>query len=93
EHNQDAANDPPINHEETHGITPPGIEYYLPLFFDETATLFDYLPGATHVFTADGLNDAVSHFDSETRNRYEDRRHDRLRPILPPKLLFLQQEE
>ena len=89
----EADKDTPIYQDVTHGITPPGIEYYLPLFFDETATLFDYLPGATHVFTADGLNDAVSHFDSETRNRYEDRRHDRLRPILPPTRLFLQQEE
>ena len=50
----DADKDTPIYQDVTHGITPPGIEYYLPLFFDETATLFDYLPGATHVFTADG---------------------------------------
>ncbi|GGE58853.1 transcription-repair-coupling factor [Streptosporangium jomthongense] len=85
--------DTPIYQDVSHGITPPGIEYYLPLFFDHTATLFDYLPGTTRVFTADGLNDAVSHFDTETRNRYEDRRHDRLRPILPPAKLFLQQDE
>ena len=26
-----------------------GIEYYLPLFFDDTATLFDYLPGSAIV--------------------------------------------
>ena len=77
----------------SHGITPPGIEYYLPLFFDKTATLFDYLPGDTRVLTEEGLNDAVSLFDTETRTRYEDRRHDRHRPILPPSQLFLQQEE
>ncbi|MBL1274132.1 MAG: transcription-repair coupling factor [Oceanospirillales bacterium] len=83
----------PIYQDVTHGITPPGIEYYLPLFFDQTATLFDYLPGTTHVVTAVGLNEAVSYFDAETRNRYEDRRHDRHRPILPPASLFLQQDE
>jgi len=83
----------PIYQDVTHGITPPGIEYYLPLFFDHTATLFDYLPGSTHVVTAEGLNDAVSHFDAETRNRFEDRRHDRHRPILPPSNLFLLQDE
>jgi len=83
----------PTYQDVTHGITPPGIEYYLPLFFDHTATLFDYLPGSTHVVTAEGLNDAVSHFDAETRNRFEDRRHDRHRPILPPSSLFLQQDE
>lgn len=79
-----ADKDAPVYQDVTHGITPPGIEYYLPLFFDATATLFDYLPGNTLVFTANGLNDAVNAFDAETRARYEDRRHDRLRPILPP---------
>jgi transcription-repair coupling factor (superfamily II helicase) len=89
----DVDKDAPIYKDVSNAITPPGIEYYLPLFFDETATLFDYLPGDTHVFTADGLNEAVNLFDSETRDRYEDRRHDRLRPILPPSRLFLQQDE
>lgn len=89
----DADRDAPIYQDVSHGITPPGIEYYLPLFFDQTATLFDYLPGETLVFTAQGLNEAVSQFDAETRNRYEDRRHDRLRPIMPPATLFLQQDE
>src|SRR5690606_30573202 len=88
-----ADKDVPVYQDVTHGITPPGIEYYLPLFFDETATLFDYLPGSTLVFTANGLNDAVNAFDAETRARYEDRRHDRLRPILPPAELFLQPDE
>ncbi|KAA1174835.1 transcription-repair coupling factor [Marinobacter salinexigens] len=88
-----ADKDAPIYQDVTHGITPPGIEYYLPLFFDKTATLFDYLPQQTLVFTANDLNQAVNQFDSETRARHEDRRHDRLRPILPPALLFLQQDE
>ncbi len=88
-----ADKDAPVYQDVTHGITPPGIEYYLPLFFDETATLFDYLPASTLVFTANGLNDAVNAFDAETRARYEDRRHDRLRPILPPAELFLQPDE
>ncbi len=93
EHFPNADKDAPIYQDVSHGITPPGIEYYLPLFFDETATLFDYLPDGTHVFTADGLNDSIAHFDAETRTRHEDRRHDRLRPILPPAELFLQQDE
>ena len=33
----------------SNGIAPAGIEYYLPLFFDETATLLDYLPADTPV--------------------------------------------
>ena len=85
--------DAPIYQDVTHSITPPGIEYYLPLFFEQTATLFDYLPGETLVFTASGLNEAASAFDADTRARYEDRRHDRMRPILPPAELFLQKDE
>jgi len=93
EHFPHADKDAPVYQDVSNGITPPGIEYYLPLFFDETATLFDYLPASTLVFTADGLNNAVAAFDAETRARHEDRRHDRLRPILPPGELFLQQDE
>lgn len=88
-----ADKDAPIYQDVTHGITPPGIEYYLPLFFEQTATLFDYLPGETLVFTAAGLNEAAGAFDADTRARYEDRRHDRMRPILPPTELFLQEDE
>jgi hypothetical protein len=36
------------------GVATAGIEYYLPLFFDETATVFDYLgPAATIVLHGD----------------------------------------
>ncbi len=83
----------PIFQDVTQAITPPGIEYYLPLFFDQTATLFDYLPAETLVFTADGLPTAAEQFTADTQARYEDRRHDRLRPILPPSELFLRDEE
>ena len=93
EHFPHADKNAPIYQDVTHGITPPGIEYYLPLFFEQTATLFDYLPGETLVFTASGLNEAAEHFDADTRARYEERRHDRMRPILPPAQLFLQQDE
>jgi len=93
EHFPHSDKDSPVYQDVSNGITPPGIEYYLPLFFEQTATLFDYLPASTLVFTEDGLNDAVQAFDSETRARHEDRRHDRLRPILPPAELFLLQEE
>ncbi len=88
-----ADKDAPIYQDVSHGITPPGIEYYLPLFFEQTATLFDYLPGETLVFTASGLHEAAAHFDADTRDRYEERRHDRMRPILPPSQLFLQKDE
>jgi transcription-repair coupling factor (superfamily II helicase) len=41
----------PIFQDLSSGITPAGIEYYIPLFFEETSTLFDYLPQDTQVFS------------------------------------------
>ncbi|MCG3102117.1 transcription-repair coupling factor, partial [Enterobacter sp. DRP3] len=44
----------PIYKDIGNGVPSAGIEYYLPLFFDETATLFHYLPQDAHlVFTGD----------------------------------------
>ncbi|MFA5495054.1 MAG: transcription-repair coupling factor [Porticoccaceae bacterium] len=71
------------------GIAPQGIEYYLPLFFDQTATLFDYLPGDALVFTTEGLNGAIEHFWKEVDERYREYGGDRQRPLLPPKHLYL----
>jgi transcription-repair coupling factor (superfamily II helicase) len=71
------------------GTAPPGIEYYLPLFFDQTATLFDYLPKST-VIAIDGdyLNLGIS-AGREIEERYTQRGHDRERPILKPEEIFL----
>jgi transcription-repair coupling factor (superfamily II helicase) len=83
----------PIYQDLTTGITPSGIEYYLPLFFDETATLFDYLPQDTQVFSLPGVEQAAEQFWHDVRNRYEDRRVDPERPILAPVELFLPVED
>lgn len=74
-------------------IKPHGIEYYAPLFFDESATLFDYLPSNTVVLTPTELSDSLTHIWKDIQSRYEDRRHDIQRPILPPNELFLATEE
>ncbi|WP_116919497.1 transcription-repair coupling factor [Tamilnaduibacter salinus] len=92
EHFPEADRNASVYRDISDGITPPGIEYYLPLFFDETATLFDYLPDNTHVFTFDGLEEAFEGTRQDVENRYEERRHDRLRPVLPPLSLFLATE-
>ncbi|MET1080257.1 MAG: transcription-repair coupling factor [Pseudomonas sp.] len=75
------------------GITPAGIEYYLPLFFEETATLFDYLPSDTQVFSLPGVEKAAEQFWNDVRNRYEERRVDPERPLVPPLELFLPVED
>ncbi len=73
----------------TDGNASPGIEYYLPLFFEETATLFDYLPASSLLILEEGADDAISSFWAETQDRYEQRRYDIERPILSPEQVFL----
>ena len=71
------------------GIATAGIEYYLPLFFEETATVFDYLgPDATVVLHGD-LESAFQRFWQDTRDRYRLVQGDPERPALPPESLFL----
>lgn len=79
----------PLYQDVSEGISPPGIEYYLPLFFDKLVTLFDYLPSNTLLLTVnDQMHDAEL-FHHEVMSRYEQTKHDISRPILPPEQLFL----
>ena len=71
------------------GKPPAGIEYYLPLFFEHTATLFDYLPKQTLLMLTEGVETAVNNFWQNVDYRYEQRRHDIERPLLAPDKLFL----
>lgn len=71
------------------GTASQGIEYYLPLFFEHTNTLFDYLPENSIIIRSD-ITAASEHFWQEIQARYEQYRHDIQRPILPPKEIFLQ---
>ena len=70
------------------GLAPSGIEYYLPMFFDQTATLFDYLAKSTLVLATPGISDAADAFWLQARHRYEQRRHDVERPLLPPEAIY-----
>nr|VFJ48115.1 MAG: transcription-repair coupling factor (superfamily II helicase) [Candidatus Kentron sp. DK] len=72
------------------GVTPSGIEYYLPLFFDDTATLFDYLPDDALVMVAGNVLAVAESFQEEVRERFAERGLDQIhRPPLPPERLFL----
>ncbi|MBL8484860.1 MAG: transcription-repair coupling factor, partial [Rhodocyclaceae bacterium] len=75
------------------GGLPAGIEYYLPLFFDATASLFDYLPPATALVLAGTVDGAIEQFWRDTKSRYELMRGDPARPLLAPAELFLSSEE
>ncbi len=74
------------------GIAPSGIEYYLPLFFEHTATLLDYVGDNALPIIGEGTLEASEHFWTQTRERYEQRRHDIERPLLPPAELYLPPE-
>ncbi|KAF1055568.1 MAG: Transcription-repair-coupling factor [Stenotrophomonas maltophilia] len=71
------------------GLAPAGIEYYLPLFFERTATLFDYLPEGSLLVFCVGAGEAADAFWAQTGERYEQRRHDVERPLLAPGELYL----
>ena len=77
----------------SNGIAPAGIEYYLPLFFDKTATLFDYLPTDSRLCLHQDLHAALTDFWRDTQSRYQFLRGDRTRPLLAPGALFLSAEE
>jgi len=75
------------------GIASAGIEYYLPLFFEQTATLFDYLPPDASLALVGEIDAAIGRFWSDTQSRYRFLKADRERPILPPEALFLSDEQ
>jgi transcription-repair coupling factor (superfamily II helicase) len=75
------------------GIAPPGIEFYLPLFFESTDTLMDYLPADTVVAAGADLPAAIERAAASVTERFEERRHDVERPILAPEELFLSPQE
>ena len=84
----------PIYQDVLEGIATPGLEFYLPLFFDKKlmetqSILTTYLPKNCVVITNDEVEDELINFWKEVVRRYEDRRHNIDQPILPPEELFL----
>ena len=75
------------------GLAPAGIEFYLPLFFEGTSTLFDYLPSNAVIVHDAALPGALARAWHDIEARYEDRRHDIERPVLAPAELFLEPDE
>lgn len=79
----------PIYQDVSDGISSPGLEYYLDLFFDGLSSLFDYLPASTRCCKVGNLNAAGEKFWQDIGSRYADREVDRLRPILRPDQIFI----
>ncbi|MYF38153.1 MAG: transcription-repair coupling factor [Gammaproteobacteria bacterium] len=80
----------PVYQDISDGKAVEGIECYLPLFFDTMHNLFDYVPENTVVVVADRVIEEAEEFLSDVRRRYETHRMEVLRPLLPPKELFLE---
>lgn len=84
----------PIYQDVLDGIASPGIEFYLPLFFDKTymqsqSALTTYFPKNCIVITNNDIDTDLTSFWKEVFRRYEDRRHNADQPILPSDELFI----
>lgn len=83
----------PIYQNISHGEIAAGIEYYLPLFFPQTATLFDYLPENSLIIRYTDIHKTADNFWLEINERYEQLRYDQTKPLLPPEEIFLSTEQ
>ena len=71
------------------GVAPGGIEFFLPLFFERTSHLFEYLPPNSVLVDIDDAASAADTLWQGIVDRHEQLRHDRYRPILDPREVYL----
>ncbi|MCB1703327.1 MAG: transcription-repair coupling factor [Halioglobus sp.] len=83
----------PTYNEVSGGRSPGGCEYYLPLFFTQCATLFDYLPDNSAIITVGDHHGAALHFWNDVNTRFDEYGIDPRRPLLPPQRCFTPVEE
>ena len=79
----------PLYRDVGEGLAPAGIEYYLPLFFDETTSLFDYLPASAIVALPTEYPAVLASAWAPVEERFEERRYDIEHPVLAPGEIFL----
>ncbi|HLX81059.1 MAG TPA: transcription-repair coupling factor [Burkholderiales bacterium] len=75
------------------GVPAAGVEYYLPLFFDALATIFDYLPETSTIVLHRDVSGAIQAFWRDAQSRFKMLGGDPDRPLLPPAQLFMPSEE
>jgi len=81
----------PVYQDISAGLSPAGVEYYLPLFFEETASIFDYLPTDaenTLVFVHERVPEAIENYWRDIEHRFDSRSGDLQRPLLPTHRAF-----
>ncbi len=82
-----------IYREVSRGNPSQGIDYYFPLFFENTGTLFDYLPDAVGWVIDRALPEASNTFWSGIHDRHALVAQDPERHVLPPHYLFQTTQE
>lgn len=78
----------PLYNDALKAIPSPGLEQYLPLFFEDTASLFDHLTESTHVALLPGVFDAAEQHWNAIVERHTNLGVDPTRPLLPPHRAF-----
>jgi transcription-repair coupling factor (superfamily II helicase) len=89
-HNPDIC---PVYQDTLAGVSSAGIESYLPMFFQQTASLFDYLPEHSLVVRTPSLKIDIEHFINDISERYKQNSIDPTRPLLKPEKLYLSVDE
>ena len=75
------------------GIASPGIENYLPLFFEQTSTLFDFIGDSAKLMLIGGIEEAIIQFSKENEERAKFLKAENSHPILPLKELYMTSPE
>lgn len=79
----------PVYTDISQGSSSPGVEYYLPLFFEQLVSLFDYLPDHCQFLLDQSALEHSEEFLSHVEDRFESRRYNLERPLLEPDQLYL----
>jgi transcription-repair coupling factor (superfamily II helicase) len=82
-----------IYNEVSNGNIPPGTEFYMPLFFEKTSSLLDYLPASSLLMMDQNCEQAASIFQTEVVERFQSVGMDPERPALSPETLYQSFEE
>lgn len=78
----------PMYMDVSEGLSSAGLEYFIPLFFEETASLIDYLSNDSIILRYLDIHEKSTNFFQTVSRRHEQLAHDILRPILKPELAF-----
>jgi len=70
-----------------------GIEYYIPLLFPDTSSIFDYLHHQFFILYPHHLHETLDKHKHNIQERYQQKSHDITQPILPPDRLWLSAED